>query len=326
MTTPPFVHRSPSAWLDHEGAALPCSIDSRFGADGLPEGAWFGRVSAVVGLDDGRVVVLHRGPSIEPVVILDAEGRCLASWDADIGLAHGMRIDADGHLWITDVGRHRVIQATIEGRVLMELGQADRPGTAELAFDKPTDVAFGADGTIYISDGYGNSRVVAYDAGGGFLRTWGRPGSGRGELDTPHSIVVAADGRVWVSDRANGRICIFEPGGRLIDTWTHLGSTQSLAFGRDGLLWVMTYRSEAEIVTYDGLGGRLMLVDPAEGTVMGSVDVPGHCVHEAVDGTVYVASLSGSVLQVRRGWRAETSGLPGPAPGAAAGSSWRDLV
>lgn len=292
---------TPGAWPGPIGRALPCRIDSRFGADGLPQGAWFGRVSAVVGLDDGRVVVLHRGPSIEPVVILDGEGRFVAAWDAAIGLGHGMRIDADGHLWITDVGRHRVIRATLEGRVLLELGTADQSGTDERTFDQPTDVAFGAAGEIVVSDGYGNARIVVFDAEGRYLRSWGRHGSGPDELETPHSVAAAPDGRIWVSDRTNGRISSFEPDGRLVGTWSHLGAAQSLAFRGDGRLWALTYRSEAAIIDHDSLGGRLMLVEPADGTVVASVEVPGHCVHEAPDGTVYVASLSGSVLQVRPG-------------------------
>jgi DNA-binding beta-propeller fold protein YncE len=294
---------TPNSWPQHVARALPCHVDSRYGADGLPGGAWFGRVSAVVALEDGRVVVLHRGPAIEPVVIFDRDGQFLSSWDADIGLPHGMRIDPDGHLWITDVSRHRVIKTTLEGRVLMELGRPDQPGVDEGMFNKPTDIAFGADGTVYVSDGYGNSRIVAFDAEGRFLRTWGQPGSGPEEFDTPHAVVVAADGLVWVSDRGNGRISSFEPDGRLVRSWSHLGAAQSLAFSQDGSLWVMAYRTQTEIIDYDSQGGRLMLVEPSRGSVVASLEVPGHCVHEAADGNVYVASLSGSVLQVRPGWK-----------------------
>lgn len=304
MTNQSPGDETPNSWSEHVGRALPSHVDSRFGADGLPDGAWFGRVSAVAGLGDGRVMVLHRGPAIEPVVIFDRDGQFHSSWDAAIGLPHGMRIDPDGYVWITDVSRHRVIKATTEGGVLMELGQPDEPGVDERSFDKPTDIAFGADGTVFVSDGYGNSRVVAFDAAGRFLHTWGRPGNGPEEFDTPHAVVVAPDGLVWVSDRGNGRISSFEPDGRLVRSWSHLGAAQSLAFSQDGsLLWVMAYRTQTEIIDYDSQGGRLMLVKPDTGAVVASLDVPGHCVHEALDGSVYVANLGGSAIQVRPGWK-----------------------
>jgi len=41
---------------------------------------------------------------------------------------------------------------------------------AACPFNQPTDVAFGKNGEIYVSDGYGNSRVVKFDRNGKFLR------------------------------------------------------------------------------------------------------------------------------------------------------------
>jgi hypothetical protein len=75
-----------SIWTDHPGGALRYRADSRFGADGLPPGAWFGPVSAVVEAPDGTVVVCHRGPAIDPVVVLDRDGRFVRSWNAGFGL------------------------------------------------------------------------------------------------------------------------------------------------------------------------------------------------------------------------------------------------
>jgi hypothetical protein len=80
-------------WGPPEDGRLRYIADSRWGQDGLPSGAWFGRVSAVVTAPDGRIVVFQRGPAIDPVVLFDPDGRAVSSWDAKIGLAHGMRID-----------------------------------------------------------------------------------------------------------------------------------------------------------------------------------------------------------------------------------------
>src|SRR5262245_56402811 len=92
--------------------------NSRCAQDGLPPGASLGRVSAVVTLPDGRIAAFHRGTAIEPVVLFDAAtATAVASWNAGIGLAHGMRVGPDGHLWLTDVARHQVVKVTVDGEV-----------------------------------------------------------------------------------------------------------------------------------------------------------------------------------------------------------------
>lgn len=290
-----------SIWTDHPGGPLRYRADGRFGADGLPPGAWFGRVSAVVEAPDGTVVVFHRGPSIEPVVILDREGRYLRSWDADFGLPHGMRLSPDGHLWLTDAGRHRVVKATLAGEILIDLGTIDEAGTDERTFDRPTDVAVAADGSIYVSDGYGNRRIVRFDPDGTYVGTWGRAGTAPGEFDTPHSVAVAPDGLIWVSDRENHRIQRFDPDGRYVDEWTHLGATQCLEFFGDEL-WVVTHRSIREVLSYDSLAGRLMRIDPSDGSVLGSIPLPGHFAHRAPSGELWIGGLNGTVIHLTPGW------------------------
>ena len=291
----------PSVWESPQTPLLRYIADSRWGQDGLPPGAWFGRVSAVVQAPDGRIVVFPRGPAISPVVLFDRDAHALSSWDAGIGLAHGMRVDRDGHLWLADCGRHRVLKTTVDGEVLLEIGTPDVSGADERTFYAPTDVSFAADGSVYVTDGYGNSRVVQLDPDGGFIRAWGRRGSGPGEFDTPHSVAVAPDGRVLVSDRHNHRIQIFDPDGTWRADWRHLGATQCLTFGPGGDLWAMTHRSIDEILTFDSYAGRLLKLDPSSGEVLGWLPTPGHMVHEGTDGMIWVASLSGTVIQFRPG-------------------------
>ena len=175
-----------------------------------------------------------------------------------------MRLMPDGTLWLTDAGRHRVLKTTLDGEILLELGTADVAGTDERTFDKPTDVAVAADGTIYVVrrlrqlPGRRSSTPTAPIAGRGAC-----PGTAPGEFDTPHSVAVAPDGSIWVSDRGNLRIQRFEPDGRYIDAWTHLGATQCIEFYEDEL-WIISHRSIGELLGWDSLGGRLMKVDPGE--------------------------------------------------------------
>ncbi len=216
-----------------------------------------------------------------------------------------MRLDRDGHLWLTDCGRHRVLKTTLDGEVLLELGTPDVRGADPRTFDAPTDVAFGPDGSVYVSDGYGNSRIVRFDPDGAYVGTWGTPGHGPGQFDTPHAVVVTQDGRVLVSDRHNHRIQVFDADGAWLEDWDHLGATQGLAVGPAGDLWAMTHRSIDEIVSFDSMAGRLVRLDPTTGAVTGWLPTPGHMIDEAVDGTLWVASLSGTVVQFRPGWKVQ---------------------
>jgi peptidylamidoglycolate lyase len=214
-----------------------------------------------------------------------------------------MRVDRDGHLWLTDVGTHRVLKATVDGRVLLTLGTPGVSGTDGRTFDQPTDVAFGPAGEVFVADGYGNSRIVKFDAAGRYVAAWGRKGTAPGEFDTPHALLVGSDGLLYVSDRGNHRIQVLDLDGRFVRSWDHLGATQCLTRGADDELWVVTYRSVSEILSYDSLAGRLMRLDASSGAVTGSIELPGHWVHAAPDGDLFLANLAGTVIRATPGWR-----------------------
>ena len=277
--------------------------DTRYGADGLPDGWWFGRVSAVVTDADGLVYVAHRGPAGDPIIVLDAAGRYLRSWGRGrIGSPHGLRMAPDGAVWLTDVARHEVTRWERDGTLTLSLGTSGVAGLDDLSFDMPTDVAFAPTGDVYVSDGYGNSRIVRFRADGRRVGSFGSRGTGPAGLHTPHSVMFGPDGLLYVSDRTNHRIRVFDADGGLHGSWDHLGATQGIEFGADGSLWVVTYRSTLELVAQDALGGRLMRLDPGTGEVLASADANGHTVHRAVSGDLFVASLAGSVLRFIHDW------------------------
>ena len=87
---------------------------------------------------------------------------------------HGLRIDHDDNLWITDDGSHLVLKLSPQGHVLLVLGRKDVAAESDWLFNQPTDVAFGKNGQVYVSDGYGNSRIVEFDHEGKFIRAWGK--------------------------------------------------------------------------------------------------------------------------------------------------------
>jgi sugar lactone lactonase YvrE len=130
--------------------------------------------------------------------------------------AHAVRVDPQDNIWAVDEGTNMVIKFTPEGRVAMVIGHRPEPGdpapsNAEpYVLSRPTDVAWDAAGNIFVSDGYGNSRVVKYDKNGRFIATVGTRGSGQGQLNLPHTIAADAKGNIYVGDRSNSRIQVFD--------------------------------------------------------------------------------------------------------------------
>jgi sugar lactone lactonase YvrE len=139
-------------------------------------------------------------------------------------LAHAVRVDRDDNIWAVDEGTNMVIKFNPEGRVAMVIGR--RPEAVEslvagpsgtpsappepYVFSRPTDVGFDAEGNIFITDGYGNSRVVKFDRNGRFLKQAGTRGSQPGQLNLPHTMATDAQGNVYVGDRSNARIQVFD--------------------------------------------------------------------------------------------------------------------
>jgi len=127
-------------------------------------------------------------------------------------------------LWATDTTLHQVLLLAAEqGEVLLQLGQARTPGAGPTHFNKPTGVAVTAAGDLWISDGYGNSRVVLYSKHGHldyrYTREFGSYGTGPGQFRTPHGLTLDPAGNVYVADRNNGRIQVFDSQGALLQVW-----------------------------------------------------------------------------------------------------------
>jgi DNA-binding beta-propeller fold protein YncE len=188
-------------------------------------------------------------------------------------------VDAAGNIWAVDATGHVVYKMDPQGKVLMRLGRHGVSGMARDTFNLPTDVAFAPNGDLYVSDGYGNPRVVKYSRDGKYLLEWGKRGTGPGEFGLPHNLVVDARGRVYVTDRDNQRIQIFDSTGKFLNQWTNTGGISSLFMTKDQHIWA---------------GGVLR---DLEGKVLGALpgNPGGHGAAVSDSGDVYIAQLSGIV-------------------------------
>ena len=115
----------------------------------------------------------------------------------------------------------------------MKLGVAKIPGYDSMHFNLPTDVAIAKDGSFYVSDGYGNSRVVKFSKEGKYLFDWGKKGAKAGEFNTPHGIDLDSKGNIYVADRENNRIQKFNANGLFLKEWKNNTATQLYSLSID---------------------------------------------------------------------------------------------
>ena len=257
----------------------------------LPPGEHLVEPAGIAVNSKGHIYVFHRGK--HPLMEFDSSGKFLRSIADELFVtAHMVRVDSEDNIWTADIGSHVVLKLSPEGRVLLALGRMRIPGDDVLHFNQPTDVAWDRDGNIYVTDGYGNSRVLKFDKYGRPLLGWGMKGSGPGQFDTPHTIVIDGD-LVYVGDRENARIQIFDRNGGFLRQRS-LGHPFGLVITPDHVLYMG-----------DAIAGRILKIDP-QGRVLGSFTGPQpgegphfdpHQIALAPDGSIFTAEVLG--------WRAE---------------------
>jgi DNA-binding beta-propeller fold protein YncE len=191
------------------------------GHDSQYHGGW---IPGVACDSHDRVYVYSR--SDKPLNVFDKDGQHLASWGEGVltpRCAHGIFIDGNDHVFVTDATDHAVYKFSSSGELLLTLGTPGQPGTNEgEPFNKPTDIAVASNGDILVSDGYGNHHVHRYNATGEHICTWGGEGAKSGQFSISHTVRLDADDRVWICDRENNRIQIFDLDGKFLDEWKGL--------------------------------------------------------------------------------------------------------
>jgi DNA-binding beta-propeller fold protein YncE len=221
------------------------------GWEQLPKGFEHRDVAGVACDGEDRVYLMCRGD--HPVMVYDQKGKFLRSWgEGDFSYrTHGIYVAPNGTLFCTDDGQHTIRQFSPEGRLLMTLGTKNTPSNTGYdgknldtithgagPFNRPTNIAVGPKGDLYVSDGYGNARVHLFSPTGQLKRSWGEPGSGPGQFHLPHGIACAPDGRVFVCDREADRIQIFSPDGEYLSEWTDTQRPTHLVFDSRGRVYV----------------------------------------------------------------------------------------
>jgi hypothetical protein len=281
-----------------------------------------------------------------PVVMFDSQGNVAASWgdtklNADGSAAvmphgiHGCFADYEDNIWIGGMGDGVVQKYSHDGKLLLQIGTkglCDGPPTlspnqpnptcgepgnnksttllnrpADIAVDPNPDPVTGERGSVYIADGYGNHRVVVFDAKGKYLRQWGEAGRGPGQfVETgaghPHCVTLGNDGLVYACDRGPGdgthqtRIQVFDkvgnlkriisiqpPGARKLT-----GRICDVEFSRDP--------QQSYMYVTDLGSAKVLILHRESGKVVGAIGRgPGHMIGEMVAPHTLVLDSKGDV-------------------------------
>lgn len=254
----------------------------------LPADVEIGAMSAVAVDGPDRVYVLHRGEP--PLLVLDGKHRLVAGWgQGEFKTVHGLRVDSQGNVWVTDNALHIARRYSREGKVTLTLGQTGKAGGGETGLRSPDDLVVDSKGLIYVADA-GNKRIVKFDSDGKYLSEWGGGGKEPGKFATAHGLAIDPQDRIYVADRGNNRVQVFLNDGKFQAEWTAAGNPFGLLVTPQG------------VIVADGDAHRLTLLD-LDGKSLGAWGTPEtlklpHLMALGRDGTVYVTEVNGKRIQL----------------------------
>jgi streptogramin lyase len=221
----------------------------------LPAGSdWGGETSMVAADGKGHVIVIDRAaPYFREFT---ADGKFVKSWgdQSMFGMAHSVHYDREGNIWASDPTWHVVHKFSPDGKLLMTLGKKMVAGdnASKDTFNQPNFVAFGANGDVFVSDGYGNSRIVQFTKDGKFVRIIGGvKGSAPGQLQLPHGVAIDSKGRILVSDSDNKRLSVFDKDGKFLQVW-NAPSRGGIAVTADDTVYVSDVNAGAVTILKEG--------------------------------------------------------------------------
>jgi sugar lactone lactonase YvrE len=238
----------------------------------LPDEREWGAVSAIYPAGDGNLWVGDRcgqnscvGSDVDPMLLMDPDGNVLRSFGAgQISWPHGMFVDADGNVWVTDASTggaeevglgHTVMKFSPMGELLMTIGTPGEPGDPPNRLTRPNDVVVSPEGIIFVVDSHGpggTNRLMKFAPDGSFLETIGETGYAPGQFLEPHAIAMDSQGRLFIGDRYNNRIQILDQDGGFIASWTQFGRPSGIFIDENDLIYVADSESGPAQNQYTG--------------------------------------------------------------------------
>ena len=268
----------------------------------IPDEYKFPECAGVECDDDDNVYIFNRGP--HPVVVLDKNGNFVRSFGEETftARAHGIHISPDKFIYLIDDSQHAIHKFSMEGELVSTLGDVGKPAPkwSGTPFNRPTHCCVSPkSGDIFITDGYGNSRVHRYSPDGKLVLSWGAVGTDPGEFANPHNVVVDDDENVYIADRENNRVQVFDGQGNLQAIWHEAYKADGMCMDKNGIFYIGeldgahdTNVTGHRISIFDKTGKRLArLGDPEQGDGPGQFIAPHGCVVDS-QGNLYIAEVS----------------------------------
>ncbi|MGH9680682.1 MAG: peptidyl-alpha-hydroxyglycine alpha-amidating lyase family protein, partial [Candidatus Acidiferrales bacterium] len=239
----------------------------------IPTGMIMAEAVGVAINSQGHIFLLNRGN--HPLLEFTPDGSFVTSYGEGspvFRIPHSIRFDSEDNLWYDSAGDNLVVKFDRNMRVVQALGRREGdmawvymthgieraiPGPSN--FYQPTDTAVGPDGSTYVTDGYGNSRVVKFTREGNLVKYWGDRGTRTGQFNTPHNIVIDAKANLYVADRQNNRVQVFDTDGNFKQEWR-----------LDGPAWSLCITPGPSQVIFVGSVGRIFKMD-LNGKVLGTL-------------------------------------------------------
>lgn len=280
-------------------------FEATVGWEQLPDGMTLHETPGVAVAPDDTVYLLTRNTA-NPVIVLTPEGKFLRTFGAGTFTprTHAILAAYDGFIYCADDGAHTITKWTPEGELLLTIGTPgqEAPRFSGKPFNRPTDMVVASDGSLFISDGYGNARIHHYAPDGELLRSWGEPGIDPGQFMVPHNIGIGPGDRLYVADREALRVQVFSVEGELLDVWQNVHRPCALTVGPDGNIYVGELNAVPLMEGARGMGHRVSVFDskgkllgrfgdPEEGEASGQFIAP-HGIAVDSHGDVYVGEVS----------------------------------
>ncbi len=207
---------------------------------------------------------------------------------------HGIYVDAKDNVWVTGNGDGdgQILKFTKNGKFLLQIGRAGAKANSNDTKNvsrATTVVVYPKTNEVFVSDGYGNRRVVVFDADtGAYKRHWGAYGNkpddnaprarlltgpGPQQFNTPHGVAISNDGLVYVADRANNRVQAF----RVDGTFVKEGFNRRESLGTGSAFGVALSADPQQRFVYvaDGSNERVAILDRDTLELIGSIGGPG---------------------------------------------------
>jgi DNA-binding beta-propeller fold protein YncE len=323
--------------------ALPAQTPPRYEVDptwpkALPADWVFGRLGGVCVDSHDHVAIVDRRDITEeeaetnhpapPIVMFDAAGNVIASMgdpDTVPQSIHGCSFDPQDNIWVGGNGDGIIQKYSHEGKLLMQIGtrgvydtsdgtrngKLNNSGKDRLFL--PSGIAIDPDnGDIYVSDGYGNRRVVVFDKTGKFLRQWGRQatdeetraGAPGAFSRLVHCIALGNNGMVYVCDRQGNRVQVFDKQGNFQrNIWIRTG-TPTLPDRRGTAWWVAFSRDPEQKFLYvmNGRNEQVHILDHASGEILASFGRTGHQIGNFNHGHTIALDSKGNMYVAETNW------------------------